>query len=773
MTPDSNTTPEKEVGELSRNWSVRDQTLFRASGTLGETTRYERNISPTVLQTALDRAARTVRETPSNRDGYAVPLHEENRPVATDEYVLWRPDKEQLGWYDTSFGIDGTVRFVSLDAATETTIGTRLKYWHPELTPESSQELDEFDLPESEVHPQSKLSETECESFFEELYEFVESERETERRANRTQHQSNDLETLVHRGVAVGPFVSLGRVNRRDDLGQYRLQITEEDRQQADVNLYRDEGIYPDSVYLVDTFGERDAFPLVVRTTHVDGSVLTVKPAQSCPRDPSTVEKLLTDGHREYYLTHLLNPVPFERRTDALERIQSNESKRDLLTGNRPVRFGSDELSVPSVEMELNEYQQQALKWADDADDLLCIHGPPGTGKTRTLTAYVLHAVWHGDTVLVTAHSNQAVDNLLVGDSTLDEPEPDTLHDFATRSNDEDGERDEGSEGDEEGIRIARVGQNSNNDVVNQHYANTSVAEADVVAATTNGAAQFDTDQFDVGVVDEATQASRPATAIVLDCAEKLVLSGDHKQLPPYCADESMKDEQLHVSLFEHLLDRYGDEISVLLGRQYRMHAAIAEFPNEAFYDGELETADHNRDWQIGDLDPLVGIDIDGEEKRVSGGHSLYNLAEVESVVEEVERLVSNGVDAEDVGVISMYRGQIGKIRSRLRETGIDGIGGVTVDTVDSFQGGEREAIVVSFVRSNDEGRSGFLEFGDEGARRLNVALTRARKRLVLVGDWETLSAVAPNRTAENSCAELYDELSEQLAREGRLVDSR
>lgn len=406
--------------------------------------------------------------------------------------------------------------------------------------------------------------------------------------------------------------------------------------------------------------------------------------------------------------------------------------------------------------MELNEYQKQALKWADDAEDLLCIHGPPGTGKTRTLTAYVLHAVWHGDTVLVTAHSNQAVDNLLVGDSTVDEPEPDTLHEVASREGDE-------REAGDSGINIARVGHNSKNEVVKRNYANASVAEADVVAATTSAAAQFDTDQFDVGVVDEATQASRPATAIVLDCARKLVLSGDHKQLPPYRASESMADEQLRVSLFEYLLDRYGDDISVLLGRQYRMHADVAEFPNEAFYGGALETAARNEDWQIGSLDPLVGIDVAGEESGEAGGKSLYNPAEVEVVVEEVQRLLEAGVEPEDVGVISMYRGQVGRVRSQLRQTDIDGIGRVTVDTVDSFQGGEREAIVVSFVRSNDAGTSGFLEFPDKGARRLNVALTRARKRLVLVGDWQTLASVSPNRTPETSCADLYGELAAKL----------
>lgn len=766
-----------EIADLSDSWTVRGATLLRAKGRLDRTTRFERNNSPAVLKTALDRAARTVRETPPERDGYAVPLHEENAPTASDEYVFWRPDAEQIGWYDTSFGIDGTVRFVSLEEAAETTIGDRLKFWHPDLTPESDDdsggaddERREFELPDAEVEPESKLSADDKDAFFEELFEFVDSERETELRANRRRHLDSGIETLVGEGVASGPFVALGRTNRRNDVGEFKFQLADGGANSggasaADVNLVADEDIYPDSVLLVDVLEESSHFPLAVRTTHVEGSVLTLKADRTCSADPARVEELLTDSGRDYWLTHLLNPVPFERRTEALESVASNPSKRDLLTGDRPARFAADGLSVPSVEMDLNEYQRQALKWADDAEDLLCIHGPPGTGKTRTLTAYVLHAVWHGDSVLVTAHSNQAVDNLLVGDSTLGDPESGTLHAVAQRS----GRGGDDESDDAEEFSIARVGRNSKNEVVRQHYANASVAAADVVAATTSGAAQFDADRFDVGVVDEATQASRPATAIVLDCAEKLILSGDHRQLPPYCADESMKDDRRHRSLFEHLLDRYGEEISVLLGRQYRMHADIAAFPNDEFYGGNLETAERNRDWRVGELEPLVGIDVDGDERRETGGDSLYNRPEAEVVAEEVARCVERGLAPEDVGVISMYRGQVGEIRSRLRESDVSGAGRVTVDTVDSFQGGEREAIVVSFVRSNDAGNGGFLELPDEGPRRLNVALTRARKRLALVGDWATLAAVSPGRTPENSCADLYDRLRKKLKREGRM----
>jgi hypothetical protein len=747
-------TGEHDIQALSADWSTRSATLYRSPKTPGEETRFGSTISADVLAAALDRAARTVKESPPERDGYAVVLHEPDEPTPTDEYVLWRPESEQVGWFDPAFGIEGSVRFVDVADAAATTLGDRLRCWHPESTPESVEPLGDVDLPESRIEPVSPLSDAEQESIIDDLRDSVDAARDAELAANRERHERRGGDPRST-GSATGPFVSLGQAGPRDGMGRFHLQLAEGGRTRGNVDLVSDEDIYPESLFLLDCADDVSEFPLVVRTKRVQDAGVVVAADRSCDVSPERVEELLVDGDRELRLTHLLNPVPFDRRTDALDSVAGNPEKLDLLTGNRPVEFAADELSVPSVDLPLNEYQERALKWADDAEDLLLVHGPPGTGKTRTLTAYALHAAWHGESVLVTAHSNQAVDNLLVGDSTLDEPEAGTLHDFATRGEDEGGD---------DSVSIARVGHNSTNEVVREHYTNASVADADIVAATTSGAAQFETDVFDVGIVDEATQASRPASAIVLDAAQKLVLSGDHKQLSPYAAGESGTTDADDTSLFEYLLERYGEDVAVLLGRQYRMHEAIAEFPNGEFYDGRLETAERNRDWQIPGLDPLRGVDVRGEERRGADGNSFYNPAEAEVVVDEVRTLVEAGVDPADVGVIAMYSAQVEHVRSRLGDSGVPGAGRVTVDTVDSFQGGEREAIVVSFVRSNDAGNSGFLTGPDEGPRRLNVALTRARKRLVLVGNFETLSTVAPHRGDSESCASHYAALRERLA---------
>jgi Superfamily I DNA and RNA helicases and helicase subunits len=199
------------------------------------------------------------------------------------------------------------------------------------------------------------------------------------------------------------------------------------------------------------------------------------------------------------------------------------------------------------------------------------------------------------------------------------------------------------------------------------------------------------------------------------------------------------------------------------------MNEAIAAFPNEAFYDGKLTTAELAQNQSVSELPPLVGLNVESKERERTHGHSFYNPAEAKAVAKQVQLLAENGVASEDIGVISPYSGQVSEIISRVNQLNIPNPGDVSVDTVDSFQGGERETIIISFVRSNDDGYSGFLEFPDEGPRRLNVAMTRARKRLVMIGNWGTLSKPAPHRTHKQSCASLYERLAAHIRSENRM----
>lgn len=159
-------------------------------------------------------------------------------------------------------------------------------------------------------------------------------------------------------------------------------------------------------------------------------------------------------------------------------------------------------------------------------------------------------------------------------------------------------------------------------------------------------------------------------------------------------------------------------------------------------------------------------IDITGEEKRHPDSTSPFNRTEAAVVAEQAEEIHKAGVNLSDIGIITPYTAQIGAIASKLHNSELDKPGAVDIDTIDSFQGGEREAIIVSFVRSNEQRTAGFLEFPDEGPRRLNVALTRARKRLVMVSDFDTLSTVAVHREPTESCASLYAELVAHLTQD-------
>ncbi|MBB6090854.1 DNA polymerase III delta prime subunit [Halobacterium salinarum] len=597
------------------------------------------------------------------------------------------------------------------------------------------------------LKPKVRLSDDELSDYFGRLSTFLSRERQSAIDEGWQRFNDHSIEELEGDGYAALGLEAKGTQFHPDFDTQFVFTDPSLDEEDGDFsgehNFYRGHH----AVLTVD--GQDGQFPIEGRITFAANDKVGFMPHNSNAQNSATDSALTRDGE-SYHLVQIFDPLPFDREREAVRSVKRSE-KRDLLAGATLTEATG--IRVDEESTILNQYQRRAIERGLGAQELLCIHGPPGTGKTRTLTELIRLLVADGKRVLACSHSNQAVDNLLAGTSTIGTPAEATLHQYAEN----------------EEFEMARVGFNSKNSVVRSVYQNRGVTDADVVGATMSSVATITDEEFDVAVVDEASQASQPASFLPFSVADRIILAGDHKQLPPYCSDEEAKAENMHISLFEHILDTYGEDLFVTLGRQYRMNQEIATFPNQEFYNSSLDHGTENATWTIDDLKPIIGINIQGTEKRVGNSNSKYNPEEAEAVAKQV-KLLSYSLPPADIGVITAYSAQKGRITRAIRNAGVENGQDVKVDTIDSFQGGEREAIVVSFVRSNPDGYSGFLSFPDEGPRRLNVAMTRARKRLVLIGNWNTLSSIAPNRDPTTSCADVYQRLYNYLDSQKRIL---
>ncbi|MFB6296978.1 MAG: AAA domain-containing protein [Salinirussus sp.] len=396
-----------------------------------------------------------------------------------------------------------------------------------------------------------------------------------------------------------------------------------------------------------------------------------------------------------------------------------------LLTGSpesKDVLFGRREPAFEPVDetfVDNNDAQNRAVRLAVGASDLALVHGPPGTGKTYTLAAIVEALVDRGERVLLSAFTNRAVDNAIA--ALEDRGFADVV-----RVGTESGVRE-----DMQSYRLQTAGDP-------EHCAR-ELRGASVVAATTAscGSRVMREQRFDVAVVDEAGQLTEPGTLAATALADRFVLVGDHHQLPPVV--RAGPDSPLHRSLFARLVEEFPDA-AVTLTDQYRMAQRIQAFPSREFYDGALRPATETVATQgVGDL---PGVDLgalpDHLRERVTfldpGGSAEGNTNpdEAATVARTVESYLSAGVSPEDIGVIAPYRAQVAEIDPRVPD-------GVVVDTVDRFQGSSTEVLVVSFVATGELDSPVF-----EDPRRVNVALTRAKKALVLVGDADALSTAEP-----------------------------
>jgi len=482
--------------------------------------------------------------------------------------------------------------------------------------------------------------------------------------------------------------------------------------------------------------------------------------------------------------------ITFDRGAMAIARL------RDAAGGSRAAQWREflygepkplaavrgKEPALQAFDAGLNASQLEAVRCALAAPQLALIHGPPGTGKTRTLVEIVRQCLRRSERLLLTAASNTAVDNLAerllaagvpllrlghparvassVADSTLDARlEQSPARKLSRRLMSEASElrrrvekrRARGSLAGHEARELYAQAR----ELASEARAQLELArerifqEAKLVCATAAGAdsALLTRLEFDRVILDEATQAADPIALIPLSLAPRAVLAGDPCQLSPtLLSSRAAAPGGLSTTLFERLAERDGSAIVRLLDTQYRMHEQLMRFPSQSMYQGQLKAAPEVALRVLSELTgvipdalrpgPLVFLDTAGKgysEQRSEDQPSTSNPGQAERVVIEVRRLLRRGVPATELAVITPYDAQLRVLRDHLRPE-LDA--GLEIGTVDGFQGREKEAIVVDLVRSNDEGELGFLK----DVRRMNVALTRAKRFLLVVGDSATLA---------------------------------
>ncbi len=463
----------------------------------------------------------------------------------------------------------------------------------------------------------------------------------------------------------------------------------------------------------------------------------------------------------------LLDRVPFARGREASRRALFEFFKRACPAVVRVVVGGTGDAGpdsamsshaeraedFPEIEdlcfseglhFELNEDQGRAVKTALGCNTYHLIHGPPGTGKTRVLARLIRLCLDRGDRVLVCCPTNVALDRLLVAAMNLG------VKEFLRLGGRE-------SVSSEFLEAVARLGGPSVllQDLAARHTDfrgfTRRVAETRLIGATAYQCSVhplFLKQRFDWVIVDEAGQLDEPATLAPLALGPRFVLGGDHLQLPPVvqarCSDlGSGRDSGLEQSLFERLLRASPDKRISGLKMQYRMNLEVQDVPSRLFYEGTLfpspEAARRRLhvqpDWsdatemsKIVDPDlPVVFVDVEGADS----GKSRPEEAAVATKI--VEALLACGVSPNEIGIITPYKAQQALIRKRLRMTQSGAAASLPVDTVDRFQGGEREVIILSLARSDEV--TSFL--ADQ--KRLNVSLTRARSKLILLGHGRVL----------------------------------
>ena len=496
-----------------------------------------------------------------------------------------------------------------------------------------------------------------------------------------------------------------------------------------------------------------------------------------------------------------VNDTTFETQKNILENMTSwkfeKRQIRDIILHTEKPTLGEN-VQFNFEDTTLNDSQRLAVKYSMREEEFYLIQGPPGTGKTKTSIEIIRQHIKLGKKVLVSADSNMAVDNIMLGilkdlevirigesPKILPEIQEHTLGkvieghiryghikkalERITELRELQRKETVPSRNNAKGIshfqllKLAERGQEEfgidkdtiksmanwiklqgriktlqkDIDEIKTKIIKDSINRASVICTTNSNAnSPYISDiEFDLVLIDEAGQSTEPSCLIPISRAKKVIMVGDHKQLPPTILSE--KADELSISLFERM---FGKVRHTMLNTQYRMNPLINEFPSGEFYDNQLKSGQGTEDHEISKSNkifekPVTFIEVKGKEEKKKGATSYYNSDESEVVFELVRKYSRKGIDNDDIGIISPYLGQVRILKEQMPF--------IEVNSVDGFQGREKNMIILSLVRSNKNNQMGFLK----DLRRLNVALTRARNELVVIGNPDTIKS---NKTYNN-----------------------
>ncbi|TVU46313.1 hypothetical protein EJB05_05839 [Eragrostis curvula] len=463
-------------------------------------------------------------------------------------------------------------------------------------------------------------------------------------------------------------------------------------------------------------------------------------------------------------LEKLANEVTYRRMKDALiqlsKGIQTGPSANlvPVLFGEKTPMRSKDAMKFSPFNKNLDDSQKDAISKALGSRDVFLLHGPPGTGKTTTIIEIILQEIKRGSKVLACAASNIAVDNIVerlaryrtklvrlghparllpqVLDSALDAQ---ALNSKLLKAKDRNTKRD---------IR-KELKTLAKEERKRQQLAITDVLKnADVVLTTLTGASskKLNGITFDLVVIDEAAQALEVACWMALLKGPRCILAGDHLQLPPTIQSVEAEKKGMGKTLFERLTEAYGEEITSMLTIQYRMHELIMNWSSKELYSNKIKAHSSVAGHMLYDLEEvkcsssteptIILIDTTGcdMEEVKDEEESTMNEGEAAVSIAHAKLLVESGVHASDIGIITPYSAQVTCLKMmRNKDAKLKDL---EISTVDGFQGREKEAIIISMVRSNSKKEVGFLS----DHRRMNVAVTRARRQCCLVCDVETVS---------------------------------